>query len=124
MDRQDEQDMTKTDEVPQRLNIDDATRELYRACKFDYGWTAQCDMLIEECGELITALSHYKRSSVPVEMVIEELVDVQIMVEQFLLILQMVTSRDDLEEYFIRRRKIVLESLSLKLARGEGRKSG
>lgn len=124
MDRQDEQDRVKIDELPQRLNIDEDTRLLYRACKFDYGWTAQCDMLIEECGELITALSHYKRSRADTERVIEEMVDVHIMVEQFLLILQMIRCRDDLEDYFIKRRKLVLERLSEKLETRHGRKSG
>lgn len=108
--------MAKTDEIPQRLDIDDDTRFLYLACRSHYGWTAQCDMLIEECGELIAALSHYKRARVPVERVVEELVDVQIMVEQVLVILQRIEKRDDLEEYFIHRRKRVLEMLSEKLA--------
>lgn len=110
MDRQDEQD-TKTDEVPQHLNIDDATRHLYAEGEKLYGEDRQYDRLIAECSELITAMCQYRYGSIPFAAVIDEMVHVQIMIEQALLI----GKATEAETHYIKRRKIVLGYLELEL---------
>ena len=44
-----------------------------------YGWEAQAGMVAEECGELIVALSQYRRGRVGLAAVAEEAADVAIM---------------------------------------------
>ncbi len=63
--------------------------ELYRRCYRKWGIGAQVDMVVEECSELIQAISKGKRkglSEVQVNLT-EELVDVEIMVEQLKVIM-------------------------------------
>lgn len=50
-----------------------------------YGVIAQQWMIIEECGELLTAIARLKRNRSQKEDVITELADVHIMVEQLAL---------------------------------------
>lgn len=47
-----------------------------------FGTTAQIDMAIEECSELINALCKYRRGRIGMEEVITEIADVQIMTKQ------------------------------------------
>lgn len=54
--------------------------DIYRDAVEAWGFGPQVDMMIEECGELIVALSHWKRGrahNIP-----EELADVEIMLDQ------------------------------------------
>lgn len=53
-----------------------------------YGAEAQIGMIIEECSELIVALSHYRRGRALAEKVAEEYADVLIMLAQLRLILE------------------------------------
>lgn len=57
-------------------------RELYKKALEKYGVMPQVLMVVEECGELLSALSKYNRSRIEVPEVITELADVSIMVEQ------------------------------------------
>jgi len=59
---------------------------LFRRIIDKYGVEGQILMIIEECSELILAISHYNRERVSREAVIEEIVDVTIMLEQARLI--------------------------------------
>lgn len=61
-----------------------------------FGYTAQSNQLIEECAELIQAVSKYRRAEVKTEdekmialaNLVEELADVEIMIEQIKYLLQ------------------------------------
>lgn len=61
-----------------------------------FGYTAQSNQLIEECAELIQAVSKYRRAAVKGEdeklialsNLVEELADVEIMIEQIKYLLQ------------------------------------
>lgn len=59
--------------------------ELYKKAYQKWGFTAQLGMLFEELGELIVALnkSTRKLNGNPVEKVIDEIADVEIMLEQY-----------------------------------------
>lgn len=57
-------------------------RELYRTALQKYGVMPQVLMVVEECGELLSALSKYNRNRIEAPEVITELADVSIMVEQ------------------------------------------
>lgn len=57
-------------------------RDLYRTALQKYGVMPQVLMVVEECGELLSALSKYNRSRIEAFDVITELADVCIMVEQ------------------------------------------
>lgn len=57
----------------------------YRTIVNHYGIDNQLDILVEECGELIQAVSKYKRSKgaeAELEHLAEEMADVEIMLEQ------------------------------------------
>lgn len=56
--------------------------ELYTKALDKYGIMPQVLMVVEECGELLSALSKYNRHRVGSPEVITELADVSIMVEQ------------------------------------------
>lgn len=56
--------------------------ELYKEVIAKWGEEAQVNMLYEECGELITAVSQFKRGRTSHHDVITELADASIMVEQ------------------------------------------
>jgi len=67
-----------------------------------YGEEAQIDMMIEEAGELITALMHYKRGRVTKDKVCEEIADVKIMAGQMEIIFGKFNTRVQ-EEFKINR---------------------
>lgn len=54
---------------------------LERVAKY-YGFTPLLDMMMEECGEMIVALNHYKRQRVSTEKLIEEFADIWIVLKQ------------------------------------------
>ncbi len=58
---------------------------LYRDAIEIYGIDAQMNLLQEECGELVVAISHYRRGRVTLEKVAEELADVMIVARQITL---------------------------------------
>ena len=66
-----------------------------------YGYEAQSNQLVEECAELIQAVSKYRRAegadkrAVALENLIEEIADVEIMIEQIKYLLQI--PEEDLE---------------------------
>ena len=66
-----------------------------------YGYEAQSNQLVEECAELIQAVSKYRRAvdedkkEVALENLIEEIADVEIMLEQIKYLLQI--PEDELE---------------------------
>ena len=47
-----------------------------------YGASNQLDQAIEECGELIVAIRHYKRGRISLAELADEVADVKIMMEQ------------------------------------------
>ena len=47
-----------------------------------YGFTPLFDLMIEECGEMIVALNHYKRQRVSTERLIAEFADFWIVLKQ------------------------------------------
>lgn len=47
-----------------------------------YGFKSQLSMMIEECGEMIVAISHYERQRVSTEELIEEFADIWIVLKQ------------------------------------------
>ena len=51
-----------------------------------YGAVAQTDMAIEEMGELIVAINHYRRGRVGMDAVQEEIADVMIAMQQLAMI--------------------------------------
>lgn len=60
--------------------------ELYQRAIKNWGITAQMDMMIEECSELIGAIEKFRRGRVGVEEVVTEIADVEIMAEQMRLV--------------------------------------
>lgn len=62
-------------------------KALYRTLIEEHGEDTQLCVVSEECGELITALSHWRRGRISREAVLRELADVSIMVEQATLIM-------------------------------------
>ena len=48
----------------------------------NYGFPPLLDMMIEECGEMIVAINHYKRQRVTTERLIEEFADIWIVLKQ------------------------------------------
>lgn len=61
-------------------------RSVFRRIIEKYGVKNQVSMVVEECSELILAISHYRRGRVNSDAIIEEIVDVTIMLEQARLI--------------------------------------
>lgn len=59
--------------------------EIYNRALEKYGFSAQRLMLVEECGELLNAISKLSRNRATKEDIITELADVHIMVEQMAL---------------------------------------
>ena len=63
------------------------TNQLYNEAINKFGFKAQIDLAQEECGELIAALSHFKRGRAGSEKeVVEEIADVLIVANQLALI--------------------------------------
>jgi len=58
-------------------------QELYHKALKDWGIETQLDQLIEECGELIVAILHYRRNRCAGDAVAEEMGDVQNCLNQF-----------------------------------------
>lgn len=56
--------------------------EIARQAVSTWGATAQADMLIEECAELIQAVQHWRRGRATNEQVASEIADVSIMLAQ------------------------------------------
>ncbi|WP_298699201.1 hypothetical protein [uncultured Brevundimonas sp.] len=56
--------------------------EIARQALETWGHSAQIDMVIEECSELILALQHWKRGRVRSDAVASEVADVSIMLSQ------------------------------------------
>ena len=57
-------------------------RSVFHRIIAKFGVENQVSMIVEECSELILAISHHKRGRVSSEGIIEEIVDVTIMLEQ------------------------------------------
>lgn len=66
--------------------MDKETFEIYKLALDKWGIEAQIGMLIEECGELLSAVNKFNRSRCSRDDVLTELADVSIMVEQLPLI--------------------------------------
>jgi NTP pyrophosphatase (non-canonical NTP hydrolase) len=62
--------------------FDERDRQILQAAIARFGRDAQHDMAIEECGELVVALSHIRRDRIPVSKLADEIADVAIMLEQ------------------------------------------
>lgn len=56
--------------------------ELYVDVLKTFGYAGQIMMLVEECGELLSAISKFRRDRATEEDIVTELADVAIMVEQ------------------------------------------
>lgn len=69
-------------EIADRGGTGGGLQELCEQAVMAWGIDAQIDMAIEECGELIVALNHYRRGRVNEEAVLSEVADVSILVEQ------------------------------------------
>lgn len=61
-------------------------RSIFRRAIAKFGVENQVSMILEECSELILAISHYNRGRVNSSAVMEEIVDLTIMCEQARLI--------------------------------------
>ena len=76
--------------VRMRCTIDEydpyIDRSVFRRAIAKFGVEHQVSMIIEECSELILAISHYKRQRVKTDAIMEEIVDMTIMLEQARLI--------------------------------------
>lgn len=74
----------------QRCTVDywqpGADRKIQKGMIEKFGIDAQILQFIEECGEMLTALSHYERKRCGSVAVVNELVDLTIMIEQMKLI--------------------------------------
>lgn len=55
---------------------------IYERAVKQWGYNLQIDMIIEECAELIDAIQKYRRKRVPINNVIDELCDVQLMINE------------------------------------------
>lgn len=93
------------EELKERFN------ELNRLAVVVWGEKAQLDMVIEECGELIVALSHKRRRRVSWSKVVEEAVDVTIMLGQLEHILMTPISQDEINKMF----RLKLRRMEMKL---------
>lgn len=62
-----------------------ADRQILHDAIARFGRQAQHAMAIEECAELIVALSHISRDRIPVSELAGEIADVQIMLEQLVI---------------------------------------
>lgn len=67
-----------------RLNdIQMKKKSIYKKALEKWGKEAQINMVYEEAGELITAISQFIRGRVDINDVIDEIVDIKLMIEQF-----------------------------------------
>jgi NTP pyrophosphatase (non-canonical NTP hydrolase) len=69
-------------ELADRNGMAGGLQQLCEEAVMAWGIDAQIDMAIEECGELIVALNHYRRGRISSEQVLSEVADVSILVEQ------------------------------------------
>ena len=83
---------------------------IYKKAWHRWGQTAQLTMINEECGKLIHAVCKNLRNDNPKteKQIIEEMVDVVIIIEQYLIV-------KDLDEYYYKIRQMKLERLKEKL---------
>lgn len=86
-----------------KMNEDEYTTrvKLYKKAINLWGEDLQYGMLCEECGELISALNHYRRGRVDRDDVLEEMADTIIMIKQILFMLEL--EEKDLEEMQIKK---------------------
>ena len=75
-----------------------------------YGFTPQLDMMIEECGEMIVAISKYKRKRVSTERLIEEFANIWIVLKQMGIFLDE-SSIANVIDYKLRRAERVINEL-------------
>jgi NTP pyrophosphatase (non-canonical NTP hydrolase) len=57
--------------------------DLFTDCMDTFGVVSQLDQLVEECAEVIVAVNHLKRDIIGIDQLMEELVDVSILTDQF-----------------------------------------
>ena len=57
--------------------------DLFTDCMDTFGVVSQLDQLVEECAEVIVAVNHLKRDRIGIDQLMEELVDVSILTDQF-----------------------------------------
>lgn len=62
--------------------LGDLNEEVFKAALDQWGEEAQVGMCIEEAGEMLTAINHFKRGRIEKSQLIEEFVDVYIMMNQ------------------------------------------
>ena len=78
-----------------------------------FGLENQINMLVEECSELIDAISKHKRNRVGMESVIEEMADVEIMIDQIKIYCKLIKETSNMREE-------KLERLLKKIEKGDG----
>ena len=61
---------------------DQLNDEVFQLALTKWGEQAQVGMVIEECGEVLSAINKYYRSRIQIDDLIEEFVDVYIMMRQ------------------------------------------
>ena len=62
--------------------VSNEDREVYMDAIRNWGVDAQIDMVYEECGELLTAVSRLRRGRCTIDDVVTEMADVSIMIDQ------------------------------------------
>lgn len=62
--------------------MDTITKNIYKDAIAKWGSSAQTDMFVEEVGEVLTALNHFRRNRIGIDVVRNELADLTIMLEQ------------------------------------------
>lgn len=78
--------------------MDEKTKGLYERALAEWGEPLQIVMLIEEMAELVAALTHRLRGQKNHKKLAEELADVEIMIEQFRIVIE--KEREDEEISF------------------------
>ena len=77
-------------------------RSVFNRVIAKFGVEHQVSLIMEECSELILAISHYRRGRVKSDAIMEEVVDMTIMLEQ----VRLIYDPDDIEFGKIYKRKI------------------
>ena len=76
-----------------------------------FGNEEQISIFIEECGEALTAISHFRRGRISIELVIEELVDLFITLNQMRIIYDPTGKEfDKIYKYKIQRIRTILNA--------------
>ena len=102
--------------------VPDERRNLYLRAFYAWGADAQVDMVVEEVGELLTAIGHAKRGRATSADVAGEIADVSIMLEQLALMLRV---ENDVNKFIVQKTARLAERLNAYDARqrekrGEG----